>query len=380
MPDKKLFRDQEVDPSASVHVTLKPGDGLSPKQVSAIRHLVAGAVEKLSPSQVTIVDESGALIGGPRDPELDAADGAFEHQRRYERQLEEKITELLEPVVGVGAVKAKVSARIDYSHVVETEDRIDPNEQAVLSEQNTEEQRSSGETAALGVPGMASNTPDRNPGAGAGGVANGQSNRTENTTNYQNSRVSRRTEQPRGRPMQLSVAVIVDNARKVDEAGVVTPIPRSAEELERFKALVSNAVGIDAERGDSIEVVAETMLRPNEGTSADAGLVEEPTSNKLLLYGVVGGAALLLVGGALFAMRSRNKARAEQLALERMRIEALQQENLPQLEAPAQLSASVQVDALRQRALSSGQDDIRRTATVIRGWLGEDAGAKRQGA
>ncbi|XLM19710.1 flagellar M-ring protein FliF, partial [Chromobacterium piscinae] len=48
--------------SASVVVTLKPGQQLSNEQIAAVVKLVAGSVSTLEPSQVTLVDQAGNLL------------------------------------------------------------------------------------------------------------------------------------------------------------------------------------------------------------------------------------------------------------------------------------------------------------------------------
>ena len=54
---------------------------------------------------------------------------------------------------------------------------------------------------------------------------------------------------------RLTVAVIVDGTwEKNAETGELTYIPRSAEEIERIKTLISSAVGFDSVRGDFVEV------------------------------------------------------------------------------------------------------------------------------
>lgn len=375
MPEDKLFRDQDIAPSASVHISLEPSEGLLPKQVDAIRHLVSGAVERLTPGQVTVVDEYGAMIGGPRDPELEAADGVFEHQRKFEKQLERKIVELLEPVIGVGGVQAKVSARIDYSHVVETEDRVNPEESAVVSEQTREEQRTAAEGAALGVPGAGTNLPDRNPG-GAAPEQRALANKSENTVNYKSTQTSKRVDQPRGRTQQLSVAVIVDNGRVAGEDGKETITPRTEEELARYEALVSRAIGVDLERGDTIEVAAETLLKPVQGTNVASEDIAEPSA-PITLYVAIGAAFLVLMGAILAVLRARKSAR-EKLETELRRLADIekqrqeQQNLLNELAEPTEPRVSDKVHALRLRALTSGAEDMRRAATVIRTWLQDD--------
>ncbi|MGB6754436.1 MAG: flagellar basal-body MS-ring/collar protein FliF, partial [Xanthobacteraceae bacterium] len=60
MPERPLFSRDKIDPSASI--VLKVRGSLDPAQVRAIRHLVATAVNGLSPQRISIVDEQGQLL------------------------------------------------------------------------------------------------------------------------------------------------------------------------------------------------------------------------------------------------------------------------------------------------------------------------------
>jgi flagellar M-ring protein FliF len=69
------------------------------------------------------------------------------------------------------------------------------------------------------------------------------------TRNYELDRTISHTRVAPGSIRRLSVAVVV-NDRIVDD----TPTPLTEQELERVNALVREAVGFDAERGDSVNV------------------------------------------------------------------------------------------------------------------------------
>jgi flagellar M-ring protein FliF len=61
---------------------------------------------------------------------------------------------------------------------------------------------------------------------------------------------------------RLSVAVVVDDVSTVDAAGNVTVRERTPEEIERLTALVREAIGFDARRGDSVRVMNSAFLDP----------------------------------------------------------------------------------------------------------------------
>ncbi len=89
---------------------------------------------------------------------------------------------------------------------------------------------------------------------GAGGASK-SSNRTEETVNYEISKTVRNHITEAGTVKRLSVAVLVDGVTTAAEDGTQTYQPRTAEEIEQIAALVRTAVGFDAQRGDTVEVV-----------------------------------------------------------------------------------------------------------------------------
>jgi flagellar M-ring protein FliF len=68
------------------------------------------------------------------------------------------------------------------------------------------------------------------------------------------------TRAPAGRVTRLSVAVLIDNLRTTDADGKVTETPLPPEQVDRLTALVRDAVGFDATRGDTVNVVNSSFL------------------------------------------------------------------------------------------------------------------------
>src|SRR5205814_72920 len=64
-PKDSMFLDAQQPAKASVLVKIRPGARLSQHNVVAIDHLVASAVEKLSPDAVSVLDMNGNLLGQP---------------------------------------------------------------------------------------------------------------------------------------------------------------------------------------------------------------------------------------------------------------------------------------------------------------------------
>ena len=81
------------------------------------------------------------------------------------------------------------------------------------------------------------------------------SDRKDQTTNYEVDKTIRHLEQPMGSVKRLSVAVVVNYQPVADAKGHVTMQPLPPAKLAQVEQLVKDAMGYDAKRGDSVNVV-----------------------------------------------------------------------------------------------------------------------------
>lgn len=268
-PRNSTFVRDRQPGSASVFLQLKTGRRLSSEQVTAIVNLVASSVPELQPDQVTVVDQQGRLLSSPQGrDEFALRDQQVEFARQLEEGYSQRIEALIAPLVGAGRVRAQVSAQFDMSASEEAREQYRPESQIVRSEQLAED-ISRGGAGPGGVPGALSNQPPERavalpPGApaakpnavpGADAAADAQNTSRQSTRNYEIDRTVAYTRQPAGRLKRLTVAVLVDNVRVVGKDGKVTETALTTEQLDRITALVKDAVGFDAARGDSVNVM-----------------------------------------------------------------------------------------------------------------------------
>jgi flagellar M-ring protein FliF len=291
MARQSAFVSDRKPGSASVFLQLKAGRRLADEQVQAIANLVASSIPELSASQVTVVDQAGRLLSAPNsDTDGALRDKMFEISHRLEESYANRIQELLTPLVGPGRVRAQVVAQVDMATTEQTREQYNPQGQVVRSESTSEEAAKAGGGTAGGVPGALTNQPPQ-PGvalapgqqpavaqsgstppgaAGAAGAAGANGASTEvlgpdsksrqTTRNYEIDRTMAYTRTPAGRVTRLSVAVLIDNVRNTAADGTVTESPVPPEQIERLTALVKDAVGFDATRGDTVNVVNSSFL------------------------------------------------------------------------------------------------------------------------
>ncbi len=272
LPERELFSRDRQQSSASVFLRLR--GGLSGQQIVAVQHLVAAAVPGLEPQHVSIVDDRGNLLARGTD----GADGtmglstAEEMRRNYELRVSQSLEDLLARTVGAGKVRAQISADMDFDRVTSTEELFDPNSQVARSSQLVEETSESNEDDGTDPISVANALPEADTLAPLGGAS--ASNRTETlqeTVNYEISRTVLNTVRDSGIVRRLSVAVLIDGTYEEVAEGDPVYQPRGEEELAQIEALVRSAIGFDAERGDTVEIINMQFVSPEVPLAGEEG-------------------------------------------------------------------------------------------------------------
>ena len=235
IPEDRLFKEDQQEPTASIVLKVRSGARLTESQVQGIMNIVAASVEGLTPKNVTIVDSRGNILSNPWDSDSPMGLTANQHdlKRKIETYLENKAHSMLATVLGQGKAIVRVSSELNFQRVEQTNEKYDPDNAAVLSEERNEE----------------SNTD-------SAGEAGGSVEHT--ITNYQVPKTVEHITMPVGDITKLSVAVLVDGIRNrvVDENGEESwnYQPRSAEEMAMLSDVVKNAVGFDPLRNDQFVI------------------------------------------------------------------------------------------------------------------------------
>ncbi|GGC96245.1 flagellar basal-body MS-ring/collar protein FliF [Vreelandella lutescens] len=265
-----FIRDREPA-KASVVLTLLPGRVLGEGQVSAIVHMVSSSVPELAIEDVTVVDQNGRLLtaNSSRGNDLDGTQLAYITE--VERSYQQRIENILSPIVGSNNVRAQVAAQIDFSRREQTSERYNPNqapnESAVRSRQLSLSYDGE-DPLATGIPGALSNTPpgvapspinqpDAEEGDGDAVAEPGalRNLRQEDVVNYEVDRSIEHIQHRLGQVQRLSAAVVVNFRNITNEEGDVEQVALSAEEIAQIERLVQQAMGFSELRGDQVEVV-----------------------------------------------------------------------------------------------------------------------------
>ncbi|WP_300158334.1 flagellar basal-body MS-ring/collar protein FliF [Solidesulfovibrio sp.] len=390
LPQKSLFIEEQKQASASVVLTLKRGQKLDAKQLQGIVNLVSMSVEGLTPEHVTITDTSGQALYQPRNDGGMAGMSTtqFEFKNTFESNLENRLEQLLTPIVGPGRALVKANVDLDFSQRTIRKELYDPNVSVVRSEQKNEESTSG--TAAVDASGVTTTprgggaaVPNSNfRGEGYSGTESTQkSNRANSTTNYEINKEEQNVVTPVGDLKRQSIAVIVDGTyEKVEGKNTYTFVPRKPEELERIKQVVARAAGLDPARGDEVQVSSFEFGAPDG--SGEPSLMQtmleyaqrlgKPFLNGLLLFLFL----ILVVRPVVLALIRPRVTEEEIETLERLpegeaRL-ALAEASEESGEAPM-LESAKQFELAKNLALQLFEENMEQSMTVLKSWLKQEA-------
>ncbi|MBL6597001.1 MAG: flagellar M-ring protein FliF [Candidatus Puniceispirillum sp.] len=259
LPDKEVFVRQQAEPTASVFIQLARGRSLGKSQINAILHLVSASVPSLNKENVSVVDQNGNLLSrSSGSTESRLSNDQLEHRVRLEDIYRTRVTSLLAPIVGAGNINAQINLDIDYTRSEVTEEIVDPNGNALRSEQSTSDRTMAAQ--AKGIPGALANQPPAAANLQTQSTANGgneemRSQSSSEVKNYEVSRTVSSKMNPSNVIRKINAAVLVREQTIMDpETGLPTTQKMTEGELLQIEKLVADAIGIDEERGDSLTV------------------------------------------------------------------------------------------------------------------------------
>jgi len=274
--NRLLLTEQGVKSTASVFVDVG-GGRLEADQVNAIRHLVANAVQGLSPDQVAVVDNRGRTLSEElkQDPTLANASSQMRYRQQVEDYLSKKVETMLAAVIGPGNAVVRVSAEIETDATTLVSEKYDPEGQVVRSLTQTDDVTNTTEgRASGGAAGVSANVPEKSAGNSDASrpTSTSEQNRKNRTTAYEiNKTVTNVTRNP-GTVKGVTAAVFI-SPRMVAAVlaadapkGTPTPAPqaqkRSQGELDALRQIVINALGLKPIAGQSPDALVSLQELP----------------------------------------------------------------------------------------------------------------------
>ncbi|HEY3347786.1 MAG TPA: flagellar basal-body MS-ring/collar protein FliF [Nitrospirota bacterium] len=378
IPERTLFVNNQERSRASVVLKLRSGMSLSQEQSMGIVHLVASAVEGLSPNDITVVDTKGRVLSKPADEDGIGmlSSTQLEYKRAVEKDLESRVQSMLETVLGAGKAVVRVTADMDFTRQELSEERYDPQASVIRSQQKSNEKEQNGKYESAGIPGVASNIPGKD-GQFQQQAKNGNgpsSERQSETSNYEISMSKTHTVKPTGQVRTLSAAILIDGTYKEKEKGKSVFVPRPQEEMAKLTGIVQSALGYNQTRGDKVEVVNVPFETAIAGDMSGEAASQDTWVDKYLMpylkYGIVGIGMLLMI---VLVLRPMVNSLASSMPLRTAAVYADESEAVvPALEAGKQkMISGSPVFINKENVGNIVSQDPARAAGVVKGWLRE---------
>ena len=202
--------------------------------------------------------------------------------------------------------------------------------------------------------------------------------RSSETINYEITKIVQDSFDPGGEIRKLSLAVLVDGSYTREAAGdegteKLTYVPRSAEEMAKYKTIIENAIGYDEVRGDSVEVVNLPFERVEVDKEAERMFVDAERRRFWAPY-IKYGIMLALVMVVIFfivrpvlkeIMTARPaKAPPEKLLTEEDRVRLEMMKEAPTIE---ESEKKPPIERVREMA----DEDPEQMARMVRSWMKE---------
>jgi len=390
MSRRQLFTRDKQSATASVILKMRGAATLTGEQIAAIQHLVAAAIPELDPSRVSIVDNKGKLLatGNEKDSEVARANDMVSRRINFERRMADELTELLEKSVGLGNTKVNVNADLDFDRISTTEEKFDPDGQVVRSTNTIEETSSGQESEAEQPVGVQQNLPDAQAGGGGAKSTNTES-RTEEVTNFEISKKITNHVRESGLLKRISVAVLIDGELIEQEDGEVVYRERTEQEMDNLAKLVSSAIGYNAERGDTVEVInmrfVEKEVDLEEPLDLFFGLQKQDLVRiaEVIVLLILAVLAILLVVRPLLTRAFEALPAAAAEAEQRLLAEAA---GVPAIQGPEggeeeDYEELIDIDRVEGRVQSSSVKRVgeivekhpEEALSIIRGWMYQEA-------
>jgi flagellar M-ring protein FliF len=374
LPEKKVFSDEQDPTTASVLIDTSAGTTVAPEKVQAIVNLVASSIDGLDSGNVTVADSTGKVLSDESAAGGVGAGPQAQAVTDFQARKTQQIQTMLDRVLGAGNSTVQVSADLDFDKAIQESTTYNTKKKTpALSESSSKETytgtgTAGGSTGVVGPDGQMDST-------GTATNGNGQPNQYDKRSVTRDNAVEKTQEHREAAPgsvRSLHIGVVLDtaSAQGVDAADV--------------KDLISAAVGIDATRGDTVEVSTMAFDRSADTAAAEELAAANKAKADARRWSMIrnGGIALAILAMVLLAWLRARRGKRERDARTEILVEQLRSDAAARAAAAAALEPAPAVAAL-EAADQAANDEMRREiaalaerqpdeiATLLRGWLVE---------
>lgn len=289
--EESVFAKESEPGSAAVSLTLKVGETLDITQVRSIISLVSASSKNIPKQNVEVVDQYMNLLseglydenGKEQTSNSSGLTIARKAEKELNSDLERAISSILESMFGSGKVVVKVNADLNFDTNETTEIKIDPNRVAIKEDRAINQSKTDNATGG---------TVDNNMNAVTGNDEDSTESKQE-SIEYETGRTESKTIKAQGEINKVTASVAING----DLAN---------NTIKKVEDIVSNVIGVDEARGDSISVVA---MQFDNLENNDDGLVaiKDEINNVMKIAAYVVGILLLLIFAILIYMYIKKK-------------------------------------------------------------------------
>lgn len=293
---ESVFSSESTEGTAAVYVSIKAGQELNQTQIKSIMSLVSAGATNIPKKNVEVIDQNMNLLSdGIYDEDGNSINGigtslSRSAEKEVSEELQQSIVSMLEGIFGKNKVKVTVNATLNYDTVQKNEVVINP-DTVIKSENRSENTISSADSSGSPVDNNMTNTTES--------VENGTSS-IEEQIEYEVGKTETVTVTSPGDIKKITAAVAIDGSVSDDV-------------MYNIERMVSSALGIDADRGDQLTVVA--MAFNNEGQNIFGDTTDEavvPTTKDFIKYGlIVGGVVLAFIALMMILLAKKKKSKNE---------------------------------------------------------------------
>ncbi|MBQ1469532.1 flagellar basal-body MS-ring/collar protein FliF [Schwartzia succinivorans] len=320
LPEDSLYKKNEKPATASIMLKLRPDKKLSKKEIKGIVNLTAHSIQGLTPENITIVDDTGKILNDPdEDDEKNVSNqtiSQLEMTRKVKERMQKDVQSLLDQALGEGRAFVRVNVELDFDQRQTDRQIFTPvvDESGIIRSQQDMSESYNGTSNNPGGPaGVQSNIPGY---VAQAETANAQYEKKESTKNYEiNEEKSKIIASP-GSIRRVNIAVLVND-----------DITRAQQ--DSILRSVSSAVGINAERGDTVSVEPLPFSTELADRRAAEEAAERARQDRNFYMSVAAGVLLLaLIIGAVLLRRRRLRLEREAYEEEQRQLALAEQERL----------------------------------------------------
>ena len=356
--DSVFTRDEQAS-TASVVLSVNRNVQISEAQVNGIIALVSGAAKNLSAENIEIIDSNGNLLSSGQGTTGSSSTDHLSQKAAYESHLEDKIRAMAGKIFGFNDMIVAVNVDLNQSSEEQRKEEYSDGSK-VSEETHFTREEGTGNADGSGAPldnNMENQIVDTETAINDPDIFD-----YDNITNYQPSVTETHTVKPPGEVEKISVSFVYNGE-------LTQPL------IEELELLISSAVGINADRGDTLRVAGIPFNENATDSEFDNTNGAGATKSFPWLYAVAGAGVVGLLG-LLWSRRKRQKALA---VGESQELSAMGLPGYDQREADysaefvdfmqGEYGDPVDVDALRLKIVDFFKSETELAMELLRVWM-----------